>query len=214
MASIRWVRPDFTASAYSSALRVSASASTPIAWSRGPAASTAATWMALGKVSFEDWLALTTSFGWHSTPARSASDEITSFTFMLVLVPDPVWKTSIGKCSSCRPSTISSTAATMASRCSGETTPRSAFVRAAAALTRARAWTSDAGSGRPLIGKFCTARWVCARHRASAGTSTSPMESCSVRTPCRWRAFGGRSLMLPTLPGGGHGQGRRAAYSQ
>ena len=28
------------------------------------------------------------------------SDEITSLTFMLVLVPDPVWKTSIGKCSS------------------------------------------------------------------------------------------------------------------
>ena len=71
VASMRWVRPDFTASAYSSALRVSASARTAIAWSSGAAASTAATWIALGKVSLDDWLALTTSFGWHSTPARS-----------------------------------------------------------------------------------------------------------------------------------------------
>ena len=66
-------------------------------------ASTAATWIALGKVSLEDWLALTTSFGWHSTPARAVSDEITSLTFMLVLVPEPVWKTSIGNWSSCSP---------------------------------------------------------------------------------------------------------------
>ena len=39
-------------------------------------------------------------------------------TFMLVLVPEPVWKTSIGNWSSCRPSTISAAAATIASRCS------------------------------------------------------------------------------------------------
>ena len=35
--------------------------------------------------------------------------------------------------------------------------------------------------GRPEIGKFSTARWVCAPHSASAGTRTSPIESCSVR---------------------------------
>ena len=35
----------------------------------------------------------------------------------------------------------------------------------------------------PDTGKFCTARWVCAPHSASAGTSTSPIESCSIRTP-------------------------------
>ena len=74
--------------------------------------------MALGKVSLEDWLAFTTSLGWHSTPARAVSEEITSLTFMLVLVPDPVWNTSIGNWSSCRPSTISAAAATIASRCS------------------------------------------------------------------------------------------------
>src|SRR6185295_2125396 len=92
--------------------------------------------------------------------------------------------------------TISPAAATMASRCSAVTTSSSALARAAAALTRASAWTSDAGSGRPLIGKFCTARWVCARQSASAGTSTSPMESCSVRV-C---AEGPGELMPPTLP--------------
>src|SRR5690606_1391310 len=33
----------------------------------------------------------------------------------------------------------------------------------------------------PDTGKFSTARWVCARHLARAGTRTSPMESCSTR---------------------------------
>ena len=46
------------------------------------------------------------------------------------------------------------------------------MARAAAALIRASAWMSVGGSGRPLIGKLSTARWVWARHRASAGTST------------------------------------------
>ncbi len=44
-------------------------------------------------------------------------------------------------------------------------------------------------SGVPEIGKFSTARWVWARHRASAGTRTSPMVSCSMRY----------SVMLPTI---------------
>jgi hypothetical protein len=39
------------------------------------------------------------------------------------------------------------------------------------------------GMGRPEIGKFCTARWVCAPHSASAGTRSSPMLSCSMRSP-------------------------------
>ena len=33
----------------------------------------------------------------------------------------------------------------------------------------------------PEIGKFSTARCVCARHKAVAGTRTSPMVSCSIR---------------------------------
>ena len=69
--------------------------------------STAATWIADGKVSLDDCAALTWSLGWTSTPSRWARVAITSLTFMLVLVPEPVWKTSIGKCSSCAPSAIS-----------------------------------------------------------------------------------------------------------
>ena len=57
----------------------------------------------VGKVSLLDWLALTWSLGWTSTPARRASEASTSLVFMLELVPDPVWKTSIGKWSSCSP---------------------------------------------------------------------------------------------------------------
>ena len=64
-------------------------------------ASTAATWIEVGKVSLLDWLALTWSLGWHSVPARVASEASTSFMFMLELVPEPVWKTSIGKSSWC-----------------------------------------------------------------------------------------------------------------
>ena len=55
------------------------------------------------------------------------------------------------------------------------------LARAAACLTSASARTSDAGSRSPEIGKFSTARCVCAPHRASAGTRTSPIESCSTR---------------------------------
>ena len=39
---------------------------------------------------------------------------MTSLAFMLLLVPDPVWKTSTGKCASWRPSATSSAARWMA----------------------------------------------------------------------------------------------------
>ena len=38
-------------------------------------ASTAATWMEVGKVSLLDWLALTWSLGWTRTPVRSANEQ-------------------------------------------------------------------------------------------------------------------------------------------
>ena len=38
-----------------------------------------------------------------------------------------------------------------------------------------------ASSPVPEMGKFSTARCVCARHSAAAGTCTAPMVSCSVR---------------------------------
>ena len=56
--------------------------------------SSAARCTAEGKTSFEDWPRLTSSFGCTSAPASAA---ITSFAFMFELVPEPVWKTSIGK---------------------------------------------------------------------------------------------------------------------
>src|ERR1043166_47764 len=40
---------------------------------------------------------------------------------------------------------------------------------------------SRLGNGIPEIGKFSTARWVCAPYNAWAGTLTSPIESFSTR---------------------------------
>ncbi len=62
-------------------------------------------------------------------------------------------------------------------------TPSSALTSAAAPLIWASARIWAGSSPRPEIGKFSTARWVCARHSASAGTSTSPIVSCSIRYP-------------------------------
>ena len=132
-------------------------------------------------MSLLDWLALTSSLGWASTPCREASEASTSFMFMLELVPDPVWKTSTGNSPSCSPATTWSAPATIASATSSSSTSSRALTRAAAALTSAIAWMWSGSSGVPLIGKFSTARWVCARHSASLGTSISPMLSCSTR---------------------------------
>ena len=100
---------------------------------------------------------------------------------MFELVPEPVWKTSMGNWSSCRPSAISAAAAMIASAFSGASSPRSLFTCAQAPFSRpsARIWVRS--RPRPEIGKFSTARWVCARHNAFAGTRTSPMVSCSMR---------------------------------
>ena len=61
----------------------------------------------VGKVSFDDWLWLTSSFGWigffePTTPPASwiARLAITSLAFMLVCVPEPVWNTTSGNSSS------------------------------------------------------------------------------------------------------------------
>ncbi len=148
-------------------------------------ASVAATRSVVGNVSFDDCDALTWSFGCTSRPrllvARVA---ITSFAFMFDDVPDPVWNTSTGKCSSCAPPATSSAASAMAFATSDGSTPSRSFTRAAAPLSRPRARICDRSSPRPEIGKFSTARWVCARHNASTGTRTSPMVSCSTRYPC------------------------------
>src|SRR5258708_29690922 len=79
-------------------------------------------------------------------------------------------------------------------------TPSSALTRAAAPLIDASAPIRSCGSRVPDIGKFTTARCVWAPHRASAGTRTSPTESCSVRNPGR----GGMADLLAA--GGPYGQ--------
>ena len=52
---------------------------------------------------------------------------------------------------------------------------------AAADLISASARIWDRSRVRNEIGKFSTARWVCAWYLASFGTRTSPMVSCSMR---------------------------------
>ena len=90
MASWRWVRPILTIPSHSSPLAAKASARD---WSAGTSvrttSSVAATCMAVGKVSLDDWARLTWSLGWTgsfepSTPPSIwiARLEITSLVFM------------------------------------------------------------------------------------------------------------------------------------
>ena len=71
--------------------------------------------IAVGKVSLEDWPMLTWSLGWTGVLAPSVPPTswiarllMTSLTFMLLCVPDPVCHTYSGKCSSSAPEITSS----------------------------------------------------------------------------------------------------------
>ena len=110
---------------------------------------------------------------------------ITSLAFMFDDVPEPVWKTSIGKWSSQSPRATSTAASWIALAVSLSITLRRPFTVADAPLIDASAPISARSIGRPEIGKFSTARCVCACHRAQAGTFTSPIESCSMRNSSR-----------------------------
>jgi hypothetical protein len=92
-ASMRWVRPDFTTVLNSRCFLRSDLASCSSDGMRSfTMVEVAATWIAEGKTSFDDWLALTSSFGCTVLPsfsdARLAS---TSLVFMFEDVPEPVW---------------------------------------------------------------------------------------------------------------------------
>src|SRR3954452_16475250 len=182
VASIRCVRPDFTTWANSDPLRDRESARCSRAGNSScTTPAVAATWIADGKMSLLDCDALTWSFGCTSSPsAWVARVARTSLTFMFVEVPDPVWNTSIGNSASCSPAATSPAADTIAADRSASRTPSEAFTIAADALICASACTNSGASGRPEIGKFSTARCVCARHRAFRGTLTSPIVSCSI----------------------------------
>ena len=74
--------------------------------------------MAAGKVSLEDWERFTSSFGCSSffPPSSLPRPAITSLTFILVCVPEPVCQTTSGKCSHRAPERISSAAVPIRSR--------------------------------------------------------------------------------------------------
>ena len=128
-----------------------------------------ATWMALGMTSLLDCPLLTWSLGWtRGSPSRLpvrisvALVAITSFAFMLVEVPEPVWYTSTTNWSSQRPSTTSSAAWRIASPAAVSNLPAAVFASAMPSLISPNAMTSSRGNRSPLIGKFSTARCVCA----------------------------------------------------
>ena len=101
----------------------------------------------------------TWSLGCTPSPARFA---ITSLAFVFVEVPEPVWNTSIGNCSSCSPAATSSPARAIRSASSGSRSPSSAFTRAASAFTRASQRTTGTGTRSPDTWKFSTALLVSA----------------------------------------------------
>src|SRR5262245_3208757 len=146
--------------------------------------------MAVGNVSWGDWLLLTSSFGWIGffepiSPPRIwiARLEMTSLAFMLVWVPLPVCQITSGKFSSSFPSMTSSAAWMMAFALSGGRAPPSPLTIAAAFLRIPKARISSRGkrSRSPPIAKWWSERSVWAPQYRSAGTSIFPIESDSVR---------------------------------
>ncbi len=128
--------------------------------SRNRICSTAAMCIAVGNVSFEDWLLLTSSLGWTgffepSAPPMSsiARFAITSLAFMFVCVPLPVCQTESGKWSSSFSSMTSSAARMIASAFFASSAPRSRLTTAAAFLRMPKARMSSRGNRSPPIRK-------------------------------------------------------------
>ncbi len=188
MASIRWVRPVLTIlprprARLSMVLRRCLSAGS----SDSIVSSWAETRMAVGITSLELCPRLTWSLGCTAVlpalPLWLARVAMTSLAFILDEVPEPVWYTSIGKCWSWAPMATSVAADWIALPTPLGSRPRPVLTSAAAPLIKPSARMKARGMRCPDTGKFCTARWVCAPHRASAGTCSSPMLSRSVRKP-------------------------------
>ena len=130
----------------------------------------AAMCIAVGKLSFDDWLLLTWSLGWTgSLPPRLpvrislARPAITSLAFMFDWVPDPVCQMTSGNWLSRSPRATSPAACWMTSAIFGSSPPIRAFTRAAACLMKPSAWTISSGiCSRGPNGKFSIERSVCA----------------------------------------------------
>ena len=123
---------------------------------------------------------LTSSFACTSSPA---SEAITSFAFMFELVPEPVWKTSIGNWSSCSPCAIASPAAAIRSALSASSSPSSAFARAAAALIRPSQRATGTGIGSPETGKLATALRVSPPHSSRSVSVLTGRKSTRAPAP-------------------------------
>ena len=94
---------------------------------------------------------------------------------MLVEVPEPVWNTSIGNWSSCRPAAISAAARSMRAALRLGSSPSSALTAAAVPLMRASQRITDTGTVSPEMGKFSTALAVSPPHRCcSPGMGREP----------------------------------------
>ena len=172
VASWRWVRPSITTSALAAAFARSVSRRPSTAGMSAPSiSSTVAMCITVGNASFDDCERFTSSFGWigalppRPAPASSlARPAMTSFAFMFVWVPEPVWKTTSGNSPSSRPSATSRAAVSMSAALSGASWPSSRLARAADSLRIPRARIT----GRPQVNrptpirKFSTERWVWA----------------------------------------------------
>ena len=128
-----------------------------------------ATCSAVGNVSLDDWLRLTSSLGWIGflpprvpVAASLARPAITSFTFMFDCVPEPVCQTRSGNSLSSAPAATSSAAATISAWRSSGSTPRSWFTSAAARFSTPNARTMGRGIVSRPTRKKCSERWVWA----------------------------------------------------
>ena len=128
-------------------------------------ATAAATFMAVGNTSLEDWPRLTSSLGWilrdsPRSPPISSLPRLarTSLRFMLVWVPEPVCQTANGNSPSCLPASTSSAAVSIALALSAASCPSPALTVAAARLTVASARISSGDCFSVEILKFCSER--------------------------------------------------------
>ena len=135
-----------------------------------PRRASAATWIEVGKVSLLDWLALTWSLGCTSTPARrgEAGEHLVHVHVGAGARAglEDVEREVRRRARRCAPR---SAAASIASACSASRTPSSPLTRAAPPSPAPARGSCRGSRVVPLIGKFSTARWVCARHSASVG---------------------------------------------
>ena len=157
--------------------------------SRWLTARAAATCIAVGKLSLDDWPWLTWSLGWTGDlpprlPVRIslARPAITSLAFMLDWVPEPVCQMTSGNWSSCSPAATSPAACWIASASSASSPPSRALTRAAACLTKPSAWTI---SDRHLLAR--AEREILDRAlglRAPIGSRPGPRSARSCRFRC------------------------------